>query len=225
MKSMQELLQEDDKGLSKAVSPTAIVFRAALIDSKMTPSLWSKRLTEYINSPRSGIVRSKDAINVARNNANTQLASPTLSWKKLRVGLRVLDPESIDVSITKLEWRDEVDVPIRIRGVLVRSRVGVDDLKEIFTHLYAKTNVSKTPSVFTTLLRDYVKNIACKHTANPADISTKRSNLLKDFNREWYSWKTFTEMLGIIGVKSFRLNVVLNWRSGKSSLYDVDVRL
>lgn len=220
MRTMQDMLEEDDRGLSGAQTPTAIIHSLALMDVRTNRQRWLKLLDEYINSPRSGIGKNKDALNSAKNNAQTQLASPTLSWKKFRMALKVLNPKSVDFTITNIKWRKDVDIPIKVKEVSVNSRVGVCDLNELFSLLYANSRVR--PSGFTTLMKSYVKYV-CRDSKNPADLSTKRSNLLKDIKRESYTWKTFTELLAIMGVTEFTLVTTLVWWSDKKSTYTVTV--
>lgn len=220
---MQDMLDEDDKGFSTAQTPTAVIHSLALMDAKMSRQLWLKRLDEYVNSPRSGIGKNKDALNSAKNNAQTQLASPTLSWKKLRMALKVLNPKSVDFALTEIKWQKDIDIPVKPKTITINSRVGVCDLNEMFSILYAMTRIR--PSGFTTLMKSYVKNVVCKNSNNPADLSTKRSNLLKDIKRESYTWKTFTELLAILGVTEFTLVTTLTWWSDKKSTYTIKVSI
>ncbi|MDH2154268.1 hypothetical protein [Stenotrophomonas sp. GD03657] len=91
----KSLLESNDKGISSAKNPLALLFRQVLRDLKMQPYRWNQLMDRFLTNPRNGIPDSSRDRASARGNLNKELFKDKLTFGTLFRGLALLDPRKV----------------------------------------------------------------------------------------------------------------------------------
>jgi hypothetical protein len=208
---MVTLLSQDDKGISLAKDGVCHLWRLILLDRKVTIESWLAHMERYLDSPRSAVGTDKTKRASERSSQNKALSKDTLPWKRLRVGLRVLDIKHCDYTVAITKWDMGVDLLKRPPSVSIENRINQCDLKTLISTLQQAMMVR--PTTLITLLDGYINNPISKVGDNPADKSTARGNITKAYNGESYSWSTFNQMLAILTIRAYTLTIKITWNN------------
>lgn len=103
--SSTDILSERDRGISKARSPLARLFRRVLFDLNITHAQWRTMMSNYFENPRNFPANSSSDINSMRGNLNKELKKPVMSVRVLTKGIRMLAPVSARLEL-QLTWRN-----------------------------------------------------------------------------------------------------------------------
>lgn len=118
----REILNEPDKGMNRATSVLARLFRRILFENQIDVLKWSYLMDRYLDDPRNGIPKNGKDRSSARGNLNKELRRETMTWKVFRKALQFLGPTSIRFEI-HLTWPNKkitthhLDMPLQPTGI------------------------------------------------------------------------------------------------------------
>lgn len=100
-----EILNEPDRGLSKARSPLARLFRKVLDEMRITPLQWKAMMANYLENPKNREGDTGSDINSVRGNLNKELKKPWMTMKVFMKAVRFLAPKSARLEL-HMTWHD-----------------------------------------------------------------------------------------------------------------------
>jgi len=99
-KKITKLLESRTKGTEFSAGMLSKLWRVILRDRDVSPSLWTRLMTNYLNDPKNNIPSEGKKRSSDRNNLNKELARPDMSWNVFYKGIMLLAPMRIKVDIT-----------------------------------------------------------------------------------------------------------------------------
>lgn len=124
---LNRLLVSPTKEQNEARGVLARLWRCVLMDIGMTPSVWHRLMTSYLNNPENGIAQNDGKRKSStRGNMNKALGKQTMSWKTFITGIRFLSPVSAEFEI-RLKWRNRPNPTVHTLTMDLSNKDVIDD--------------------------------------------------------------------------------------------------
>lgn len=99
----KDILEQKDKGISKARGALAMLFRTILYDLDITGPEWEVLMQRVLDDPRGPAPRNSKDRSSLKGNLNKALKGDRMSWKTFQKALRLLGPNRLRLE-AHLEW-------------------------------------------------------------------------------------------------------------------------
>lgn len=103
-KTVEDLLESQDKGCSEAQGILSRLFRLMLLDFNVNVFKWNRLMNNYLNDPRNRVPRTPKARSSTRGNLSKELRKPKMTWSNFEKGIKFLNPLKAEFTV-KLTWR------------------------------------------------------------------------------------------------------------------------
>lgn len=213
-----ELLLESDCGVSRARNPGGKLFRIILRDMCITPAYWERGMKSYLNSPRSG-VRNSIERSSKKGNLNKPLSLPSLTWKKLKTGIAILNPKDIEIRL-QLNWDKNIVLGTEKPEIIIyRQKASEDELLQLFRTVMVSVGI--TPNQWRRLVERFISKYHKESINNPPDYASIRGNIQKSLiESKSLTWGMFFKGLAILGVESGTFQLYLTWKT-KTTIHEI----
>lgn len=233
--SVQALLADPAKQVTRAGDVLCALFREVLISRRINLLIWENRLyPDYMNR-KEGREERKD-----RGNLNNQLTSDTFTWATFKKGIEFLDPKGATFTVTLYfgeedEGRayrvfldpdeDETDDVIDDAGISPETKINFSDDKQdtstlarLFKAIVRDLDIDDKQ--WSKLLDDYMEHPY--QVGVPAEaLQKRRRNFDGDLRRKRFSWRTFRLAIVFLQAKYMSFELKMHWGGDVSTIHQL----